>query len=223
MIYFGTSATLLAMVTAGSRAVIAESLQVLGCIAFFGILPAIGVWEDCHFGLCFLNPCLDSLRFRIDLFKEGLDFLSLRFEEAANVEGNPVEAYFNRYYEMITAPYYYNMWTDLLGNSGLGGATRAGNALVGGYGGAENSWSRPIIENGLPVGGLFIIWRMWITKDLLVICIRSIKQGNYLPIFLFGAAGPILLFGLLGQPTNLGFAAFGSGLCLAAAMARKKI
>ena len=26
----------------------------------------------------------------MDLFKEGLDFLSLRFEEAANVEGTPV-------------------------------------------------------------------------------------------------------------------------------------
>ena len=57
---------------------------------------------------------------QIDLFQEGLDFLTLRFEEAANVEGNPIEAYFNRYYQMLVAPYYYNMWTDWLGNSGLG-------------------------------------------------------------------------------------------------------
>ena len=34
MLYLGTSATLLAMVTAGSRAVIAESLQVVACIGF---------------------------------------------------------------------------------------------------------------------------------------------------------------------------------------------
>ena len=35
MLYLGTSATLLAMVTAGSsRAVIAECLQVVACIAF---------------------------------------------------------------------------------------------------------------------------------------------------------------------------------------------
>ena len=34
MVYLGTSATLLAMVTAGSRAVIAECLQVVACIAF---------------------------------------------------------------------------------------------------------------------------------------------------------------------------------------------
>ena len=52
-------------------------------------------------------------------------------------------------------------------------------------------------------------------------CIKAVKRGSYLAIFLFGAAGPVLLFGLLGQPTNLGFAAFGSGLCLAAAISPK--
>ena len=88
--------------------------------------------------------------------------------------------------------------------------------------GAEISWSRPILENGLIIGIFFIIWRLWITKDLLLSCIRAVKRGNYLAIFIFGAAGPILLFGLLGQPTNLGFAAFGSGLCLAAAISEKK-
>ena len=44
---------------------------------------------------------------------------------------------------------------------------------------------------------------------------------HLLAIFIFGAAGPVLLFGLLGQPTNLGFAAFGTGLCLAAAKNNK--
>jgi hypothetical protein len=221
MIYLGTSATLLAMVTAGSRAVIAESLQVIGCIAFLAYYrpSEFGKIATSVFAFSTLALILYS---QIDLFKEGLDFLSLRFEEAANVEGNPVEAYFNRYYEMISAPYFYNTWTGVLGNNGLGGATRAGAALGGGYGGAENSWSRPITENGIIIGGLFIIWRIWITKDLLITCIKSVKRGSYLAIFLFGAAGPILLFGLLGQPTNLGFAAFGSGLCLAAAVSQKK-
>jgi hypothetical protein len=55
---------------------------------------------------------------------------------------------------------------------------------------------------------LFIIWRIWI-KRLANLLHSSSQRGSYLAIFLFGAAGPILLFGLLGQPTNLGFAAFG--------------
>ena len=46
-------------------------------------------------------------------------------------------------------------------------------------------------------------------------CINSIKELNYLPILLFGAAAPIIAFGLFGQPTNLGFAVFGCGICLA--------
>ena len=221
MLYVGMSATFLAMVTAGSRVVIAECLQVIGCIAF------LAYFRPSEFGkiatsVLALSTLAILLYTQLDLFKEGLDFLSLRFEEAANVEGNPIEAYFNRYFEMISAPYHYSMWNDLLGNYGLGGATRAGVALGGIGTGVENSWSRPIIENGIVIGGLFIIWRLWITKDMLISCIKAVKRGNYLAIFLFGAAGPILLFGLLGQPTNLGFAAFGSGLCLAAAISEKK-
>ena len=44
---------------------------------------------------------------QLDLFKEGLEFLSLRFEEAANVEGNPIEAFFNRYFEILLVPLDY--------------------------------------------------------------------------------------------------------------------
>ncbi len=221
MLYLGTTATLLAMVTAGSRAVIAECLQVLACVGFLAYFKPseFGKIAGSIFGFSTLGLILYT---QVDLFQEGLDFLSLRFEEAANIEGNPIEAYFNRYYQLIVAPYYYNMWTDWLGSSGLGGATRAGAALGGGWGHVENSWARPIIENGIIIGGLFIFWRIWITKDLLVACIEGVKRGNYLAIFLFGASGPILLFGLLGQPTNLGFAAFGSGLCLTAAVSQKK-
>jgi hypothetical protein len=221
MVYLGTSATLLAMVTAGSRAVIAESLQVIGCIAFLAYYrpSEFGKIAGSVFGFSVVVLIIYS---QIDLFQEGITFLSLRFEEAANIEGSPVEAYFKRYSDILLSPYYYNMFTDYFGN-GLGTATRAGAALGGGYGGAELSWSRPVLENGFIVGSLFLLWRAWITRDLLISCIRAVKRGSYLAIFLFGAAGPILLFGLLGQPTNLGFAAFGSGLCLAAAVSQKKL
>ena len=214
LLYLGTSATLLAMVTAGSRAVIAECLQVLACIGFLAYFKPseFGKIAGSIFGFSTLGLILYS---QVDLFQEGLDFLTLRFEEAANVEGNPIEAYFTRYWDIIVAPYYYNMWTGFFGN-GLGTATRAGSALGGGYGGAEISWSRQVLENGLLVGGLFILWRLWVFKDLMMACINGVRRGSYLAIFLFGAAAPIILFSPYGQPTNLGFAAFGGGLCLAA-------
>ena len=220
MLYLGTSASLLAMVTAGSRSVIAECLQVLACIVFLAYYKPseFGKITGSVFGLSVLGAILYS---QVDLFKEGLDFLSLRFEEAANVEGNPIEAYFIRYYEIIVSPYYYNMWTGFFGN-GLGKATRAGSALGGGMGGAEISWSRQVLENGLLFGGLYILWRIWVVKDLLITCINSVKRGSYLGIFLFGACGPIILFSPYGQPTNLGFAAFGGGLCLSAAVSRNR-
>ena len=174
MLYLGTSATLLAMVTAGSRAVIAESLQVVACIGFLAFYKPneFGRIAASVFGFSTLGLILYS---QIDLFQEGLMFLSLRFEEAANVEGTPVEAYFNRYLQMLVAPYYYSLWIDWLGN-GLGTATRAGAALGGGWGGAEVSWARPIMENGLFVGALYILWRLWITKDLLITCINAVKE-----------------------------------------------
>ena len=220
MLYLGTSSTLLAMVTAGSRAVIAESLQVVACFAFLAYFKPseFGRITASVFGFSTLALILYS---QVDLFQEGLAFLSLRFEEAANVEGTPVEAYFNRYYQIITAPYHYSFFIDLFGN-GLGTGTRAGSMLGGSFGFSENSWARAITENGVIIGSLFLLWRVWVTKDLLNCCIQSVKRGNYLAIFLFGAAAPVLLFGLLGQPTNLGFAAFGGGLCLAAAISKKK-
>ena len=214
MLYLGTTATLLAMVTAGSRAVIAECLQVLACIGFLAYFKPseFGKIAGSIFGFSTLGLILYT---QVDLFQEGLDFLSLRFEEAANVEGNPIEAYFIRYYEIIVAPYYYNMWTGFFGY-GLGTATRAGSSLGGGMGGAEISWSRQVLENGLLVGGFYILWRLWIFKDMMKACIKGVQRGAFLSIFLFGAAAPIILFSPFGQPTNLGFAAFGGGLCLAA-------
>ena len=93
MLYLGTSATLLAMVTAGSRAVIAECLQVVACIGFLGYFRPneFGKIAGSVLGFSIVGLIIYS---QVDLFKEGLDFLSLRFEEAANVEGTPIEAYF---------------------------------------------------------------------------------------------------------------------------------
>ena len=220
MLYLGLSATLLAMVTAGSRSVIAECLQVVACIGFLAYYKPQEFSKISAVIFIFSVLCL-ILYSQIDLFKEGFDFLSMRFEEAANVEGNPVEAYFKRYYDMVTAPYYYSLWTGMFG-SGLGTATRAGAALGGGFGMAEIGWSRQILENGPFLGLMYILWRVWMVKDLLLTAVSSIKRGSYLSIFLWGSGAPIFLFTPLGQPTNLGFMAFGSGLCLAAAVSHKK-
>ena len=90
--YLGAGATLLAMVTAGSRSVIADCLQVVACFGFLAYFKPneFGRITASVFGISSVAIVLYS---QMDLFKEGIEFLSLRFEEAANVEGNPVEAF----------------------------------------------------------------------------------------------------------------------------------
>ncbi|MDA9110502.1 hypothetical protein N9J62_01145 [bacterium] len=223
MLYLGTTASLLAMVTAGSRSVIAESLQVFACLGFLAYFKPneFGKMAITSFAIASIGFTLYS---QIDLFKVGLDFLSLRFEEAANVEGNPIEAYFVRYAEIISAPFFSFRFDSIHGflGYGLGSGTRAGAALGRGVG-FELDWARHIFESGSIMGVLFIGFRFWICKDMLYICIRAIKNNSYLAILIWGACAPVILFGILGQPTNLGFATFGGGLCLAAARPQMKI
>lgn len=216
MLYLGTSATFLAMVTSGSRSLIAESLQVFACLGFLAYIKpqAFGRITVTAFILAGLAFFLYS---QVTLFKHGLDFLSLRFEEAANVEGNPVTAYFIRYWEIISAPFGSIRFDSIHGflGYGVGSGTRAGAALGRGVG-FELDWARQIYESGAFLGITFIGWRFWTCRDLLTSCIDAIRRNSYLPIFLWGASAPVILVGILGQPTNLGFAAFGGGLCLAA-------
>jgi hypothetical protein len=217
ILYLGTGATFLAMVTAGSRSVIAESLQVFACLGFLAYHRPneFGKITASTFILLVIGLLLYS---QIDLFQDGLEFLSMRFEEAANVEGNPIEAYFGRYWEIIYSPFRSLNFQSLAGwlGNGIGSGTRAGAALGRGVG-YELDWNRHIYENGSILGVVYIFIRVWIAKDLLHTCISAVKRDSYLAIILWGAAAPVILFGILGQPTNLGFAAFGGGLCLAAA------
>ena len=217
ILYLGTGATFLAMVTAGSRSVIAESLQVFACLGF------LAYFRPNEFGKITVSTFLLTgfaliLYSQIDLFKDGLNFLSMRFEEAANVEGNPIEAYLNRYWVIISSPFISIDFLSIKGllGMGIGSGTRAGAALGRGVG-FELDWDRHIYESGSIIGLIYIYFRFWLVKDLLYICISAIKRNSYLSILIWGAAAPVILFGILGQPTNLGFAAFGGGLCLAAA------
>ena len=78
MLYLGTSATFLAMVVAGSRALIAESLQVVACFGFLAYYRPheFGKITATVFGFSTISLILYS---QLDIFNEGLNFLSLRF------------------------------------------------------------------------------------------------------------------------------------------------
>ena len=94
----------------------------------------------------------------------------------------------------------------------MGSGTRAGAALGRGFG-FELDWARQIFESGSILG----------THCMAVLGMQRLVNilpkfdteflSSHLPL---GASAPVILVGILGQPTNLGFAVFGCGLCLAA-------
>lgn len=215
LLWLGVACALLAVATSGSRAVVAGVIHVLGCFVF------LAAYNPRAFGSTF--GFIISLTIAIvvvgntEIYKEGMKFLQMRFDEASNVEGNAIVAYFNRNFEILKSPIRdtTNHW-DIFGR-GIGSGTQAGIRLGANkafFG--ENEWQRHIMESGIIVGNLFILWRVFLALYLLKLCISAIKRENYLPIFIWGSCAHIILWMPIGQPTTLGFAALGGGLCLAA-------
>jgi len=219
LLWIGVACAVLAVATSGSRAVVAGVIHVIGCFIF------LAAYNPRAFGSTF--GFIISLAIAIvvvgntEIYKEGVKFLQMRFDEASNVEGNAVVAYFNRNFKIISSPVQetVNGW-DIFGR-GIGSGTQAGIRLGANkafFG--ENEWQRHILESGIIVGNLFILWRVLLALYLLRLCIVAIKRENYLPIFIWGSCSHIILWMPIGQPTTLGFATLGGGLCLSAIRTR---
>ena len=215
LLWIGVACTILAVATSGSRAVVAGVIHVFGC---FGFLAAFNPRAfGSTFGFILSLTIALVLLGNTEIYKEGMQFLQMRFDEASNVEGNAMVAYFNRNFEIIQSPIRDTLnHLDIFGR-GIGSGTQAGirlganNAFFG-----ENEWQRHILESGIIVGNMFIFWRVLLALYLLRLCIHAIKRENYLPIFIWGSCSHIILWMPIGQPTTLGFATLGGGLCLAA-------
>ncbi|MDE0821572.1 MAG: hypothetical protein OSA95_10645 [Opitutales bacterium] len=220
ILWIAAACAILALATSGSRAVVAGALHVLAC---FGFLAAFNPRAfGSALGLIISLTVVVIVISKTPIYVEGVSFLKMRFDEASNVEGDAVSAYFQRSRHIILSPLRdtINSNFDLFGR-GIGAGTQAGVALgapKGFFG--ENEWQRHILESGIIVGNLFIFWRVSLALFILRLCIRAIKMENYLPIFLWGSCSHIILWMPIGQPTTLGFAALGGGLCLTAIRSR---
>jgi len=148
-------------------------------------------------------------------FHEGFSILQARVEEAEGVRVGLVD----RFVGGLLEPFHFAASTPMLGH-GLGKGTNAGAGLLTGdpdFLLAEEEWSRVVLELGPVLGFAFILLRVLIGVDALRIAIKKIFDGDILPLLLLGASFLSLVRGSFGQPTALGFAVFGIGLCLAAA------
>ncbi len=81
---------------------------------------------------------------------------------------------------------------------------------------AENEWAKCLLELGLPLGLAFIGMRFLLAFSLLRQALhRLVRQRDPLPWLLLSATVVPLVSGQWAQPTGLGFAILGTGLCLA--------
>jgi hypothetical protein len=163
---------------------------------------------------------------RLPVFKEGVQVLSDRFTSVAEAEetsiaGGLIARTFSGFTEgfllIPRAP---------IGGYGLGIGTNGGAKFLTGraiFLLTEGEWGRVILESGPIFGLLYLAWRTILTFHLGLFSFRQLKRGEILPIMLYGAGFLSLLSGQFGQPTNLGFAVFVCGLCLASGNTTKPI
>jgi len=208
----------------GSRSVLLAVLVVLAS------LLAIIIWRPSavnQFGRNLLIVVVVLfVAVRLPVFKEGVQVLSDRFTAVAEAEEKSIARgllarTFSGYTEGIL----------LLGRApiagyGLGIGTNGGAKFLTGrsiFLLSEGEWGRVVLESGPILGLAYLLWRTMLTLNLGLFSYRQLKGGEILPIMLYCAGFLSLLSGQFGQPTNLGFAVFVCGLCLAAANTKRPV
>jgi hypothetical protein len=156
---------------------------------------------------------------RVPVFKEGVKILSDRFTTTAESEENSIAGgLVARGLSGFTEAFLFIPRAPI-GGYGLGIGTNGGAKFLTGraiFLLSEGEWGRIVLESGPILGFAFLIWRTVLVFKLGMLSFRQLKQGEMLAIMLYGAGFLALLTGQLGQPTNLGFAVFIGGVCIAA-------
>ena len=155
---------------------------------------------------------------RMPVFKEGVQILSDRFTVTAEAEETSIAGgLLARTFSGFTEGFLLLPHAPI-GGYGLGIGTNGGAKFLTGRAMfllTEGEWGRVILESGPILGLAYLLWRTLLTARLGFLSFRKLRQGEIFPIMLFAAGFVSLLNGQFGQPTNLGFAVFVCGLCLA--------
>jgi hypothetical protein len=155
----------------------------------------------------------------LPVFKEGVQILSDRFTAVAEAEETTIAGgLLARTFSGFTEGFLLIPRAPI-GGYGLGIGTNGGAKFLTGraiFLLTEGEWGRVVLESGPILGLAYLAWRTILTFSLGLFSFRQLKRGEILPIMLYGAGFLSLLNGQFGQPTNLGFAVFVCGLCLAA-------
>lgn len=217
LLFAAGAALVIGIAVSGSRSVVAACMIVVASLLLVLVFRPSALNR---FGQTLLvTVVLGFIVTRAPIFKEGLNVLTTRFNEVVEATEKSVGAgalermsseFTESLYVMTKAPFF---------GYGLGVGTNAGARFLTGRSMfllSEGEWSRVFLESGPVLGLAFLLWRVSLAIWIGLLCIRSVKTGNLLPLLLLSASVMPLMNGQFGQPTILGFAVFGIGLALAA-------
>ena len=201
----------------GSRSAVASCALVIASLAVVFVFrrDALNRFSQVLLAVVLLGLILS----RTAIFQEGVNVLTTRFNEVAEqTQESVARGIVGRVWSEFTESAY--VWAKApTWGYGLGIGTNAGANILTGHSMfllTEGEWSRIVLESGKILGLAYIFWRVALTGYIGIVCIRALKLGNLLPLFLFSAGAVSMVNGQFGQPTILGFAVVTLGLTLAA-------
>jgi hypothetical protein len=210
-------ALVIGIAVSGSRSVVAACAVVVASLVVVVVLRRDALNRSGK--VLLVTLVLGFIVSRTPIFQEGLNVLTTRFNEVAEqTEQSVARGLIGRVFAGFGESAFVFGKAPWFGY-GLGIGTNAGANILTGHSMfllTEGEWSRILLESGPLLGLAYILWRCAFTMRLGWLCLRSVKLGNLLPLFLFSSGFLSMLNGQFGQPTILGFAVFSLGLTLAA-------
>lgn len=210
LVYPAILAVVLSVGISGSRSAVVGVVLVFIMLVFVCIRRGKVSTSGMKYVFAIALVCL-AMSF-VPAFRLGLRVQEERFEASGGVHEGIVDRFFGELVSSLDACSYAPLF-----GMGLGIGTNAGAGLLSGerqFLLAEGEWGRVILESGPILGMAFIVLRFGILAKLLSVSMRSLRQGYALPLLLLSTVGIDVVTGQFGQPTELGFVIFISGLCL---------
>lgn len=208
LLYIGGVSILLAVAVSGSRTTVSTLVTVVVALVVIWFLKpkAVGRVPAVVIGVLIVYLVVQ----RFEIFHEGLFVLQTRSQDAFESEPFLVRMAYDFALPLTHTPFF---------GHGLGVGTNVGSAVLTGelvFLLSEGEWARNVLESGPVLGSAFVLWRLALAAYLCRLAYRAVRESNFLPWLILAAVVSNLLKGNLGQPTSLGFAVFGAGLCWAA-------
>ena len=161
----------------------------------------------------------------VNILDNQVNTLIQRFDNAEKTEGGIQSTFVNRFIGGLSNSFQGLDDDHIFFGYGSGMGTNVGSQLLTGnveYMISEGEWGRLLGENGMVLGLILILIRIYMSFYYFYLSFNSLRYDNPLPWILMSLGFIILLQQQLSQPSNLGFYVLIGGLILASFNDEKK-